>query len=589
MRVRQEDKRTLQRLIKLFKPYKKNIIIIFICMLSSAVVNTLVPIISKRIVDDGLIQNNFNLLIKLVALSLLLVLIDQGIGFIETRYRVLISSIMPYELSKRAFKQTMKLKLGYFNNTNSAAIMNNINMDVGNISKIANSNLFFIVSQVFKMIGGIVGLFIIDWKLTLVVLAVLPVKYKLVKLLAKQRQKLFSEYMEANSDYSEWYGDTVAGVREVKLLGIDRLKTGEFIKKQRRLIKVDIKMNVLDKLNELSESVLFEIITGLLYILGAYMILKANFTVGGLMAFITYSVYVTTPISAILNIGYTFSDVIPSAKRFFEFLDTDREKELGKTFLDLPFESLKFENVSFQYSEENKVLKGISFEIKKGEKVAVIGSNGAGKTTLINLLLRFLEPDGGRILIDDIDIAHIRLREYRQMISVVSQNAYLFNTTVRENIIPFSKNNDIKLRMIAKKSRIEDLIEELPQKYDTFVGSNGANLSGGQRQKIAMARAIAKESKILVLDEATSNYDIESEMEMADLIVNQLEDKTVLMVTHKLPILKALDKIVFIEDGKVAALGKHEELYQNNKVYRDIINNFNQDFKEKSDTYSLSI
>lgn len=593
MRIKEEDKKTLKKLLLLFKPYIKNIIIIFICMIASAGVSTLIPLISRQIVDNGLINNDFTLLIKLVLASFLLVITDEGVGLIETRYRVLISSMMPYELSKKAFKHLLKLNTGYFNNTNYAEIMNNINMDVNNISRIADRNLFFIVAQVFKMIGGVIGLFLIDWKLTLIVLAVIPVKYKIVKILAVKRQEIFTRYMDTYSDYSSWYGDAISGVKEIKLMGIDRVKTGQFIKKQREIIKTDIKMNILDKVNELSETVLFEIVTGLLYILGAYLIFNANFTVGGLIAFITFCIYVTAPISSILNIGYSFSDILPSSKRFFDFLEMEQEESGEKSSNRIDHNrlkgNLKFENVTFQYSDKSEILKNINFEVHKGEKVAIIGSNGSGKTTLINLLLRLLKPGRGRILLDDTDISTIRLREYRQLISVVSQDAYLFNTTVKENIIPFSGKNDIKVLRAAIESKIEDFIETLPQKYDTLVGSNGANLSGGQRQKIAMARAIARKSEILVLDEATSNYDIESEIEMTDTIISHLKDKTVLIITHKLPILKAVDKIIFIENGRIAGFGKHDELYAKNKMYRDVIGSFNKDSNEEKDNYSLIV
>jgi ATP-binding cassette subfamily B protein len=585
MRIKQEDKKILKKLLLLFKPYVKNIIIILICMIASAGISTLIPLLSKQTVDSGLMKNNFSLLIILVAASFLLVMADQGIGLIETRYRVLISCMMPYELSKRAFKHLMKLNISYFNNTNYAEIMNNINLDVGNISKVSDRNLFFIVTQVFKMLGGVVGLFIIDWKLTVIVLAIIPVKYKTVKFLAAKRQKTFTGYMEAYGDYSSWYGDTISGIKEIKLMGIERVKTGQFIRKQKSIIKTDVAMNILDKINELSETVLLEIVTGLLYIIGAYLILHARFTVGGLIAFITYCVYVIGPISAVLNIGYSFSDIFPSAKRFFGFLDMEHEesgnKAAGIIDINKVQGNIKFDNVEFQYSEENKILKNINFEIHKGEKVAIIGSNGSGKTTLINLLLRILKPGSGRILLDGTDIGTIRLKEYRQLISVVSQDIYLFNTTVKENINPFSSGNDIKVRTASRKSRVDGFIEELPLKYDTVVGLNGANLSGGQKQKIALARAIAKDSKILILDEATSNYDMKSEIDMIDLVMNGLKGKTVLMITHKLPVLKAADKIIFVENGRVGDCGKHDDLYLRNRVYRDIINSFNRKLDEK--------
>lgn len=576
-----ENKEIFKKLIFLFKPYIKRIAGILLCMLLSAGINILIPLISRRIVDDCILKDNFYLLVKLVFSSFLLVLTDQSIGMLETRFRSHISAMMPYELSKMAFKHILKLNIRYFNNTNFAEIMNNINMDVNNISRISDRSLFFIVAQMFKMAGGLTGLFLIDWKLATLVLVIIPAKYIIVKVLARKRMKLFTKYMEVNREYSAWYGDTISGIKEIKLLGIDKVKTGEFIKRQRDIVKFNIKMNILDRFNELSETVLFEIFTGLLYILGAYQIFHSNFTLGGLMAFITYSVYVTAPISAILNIGYNFSNVIPSAKRFYEFMEMEcegtsiheRRKNVAN---EKVIGNIKYENVSFSFDNKKNVLRDISFEILNGQKIAVIGANGSGKTTLVNLLLRFFQPTKGKILLDGKDISNIPLKQIRSLISVVSQDIYLFNATVRENILPRSSGTDMRVYKAAKDSQIHDFIESLSQKYDTRVGVNGANLSGGQKQKIAMARAIARDTKILILDEATSSYDMESEINTIDLIMNQLKNKTVIMITHKSQILKAVDRIIMIENGSIADVGTHGELYSRNNGYRDILDNYNQ-------------
>lgn len=577
--IKSEDKKVLMRIVHLYKPYIKNIVVITLCMVVSAAISTILPLLSKNIVDKGLIENNFSLLIKLVLASIFLVLADQGIGFLEIRYRLYVSLMIPYELSKKAFKHTMKLDMKYFNSTNYGEIMNNLDMDVENISKIADSSIFFIITQVFKIIGGVIGLFLIDWKLTLVVLAIIPVKYKVVKILAKKKQEHFIKYMEVRQEYSSWYGDTLSGVKELKLMGLERMKTGEFIKQQRKLFKEEISINILDKLNEVSETVMFEIITGLLYILGAYFIIGAKFTVGGLMAFITYSAYVTTPISAVLDIGYDFSNIIPSAKRFFKFIDMEPEEstQAGKKRVtcDMIEGNIKVENLSFAYEDGKEILNNISFQINKGEKIAIIGSNGSGKTTIINLLLRVLKPTSGKIYIDDIDIDSISLKDYRKLISVVNQNPYLFNTTIKDNILPGSKDYE-KVYSSVKEIRIEDFIESLPEKYETIVGVNGANISGGQKQKIAMARAIAKDSKIMILDEATSNYDIESELSVIELILNRLVDRTVIMVTHKTQVLEVVDKIIFIENGEIVDIGKHDELYERSELYKELIDNFKE-------------
>ena len=221
------------------------------------------------------------------------------------------------------------------------------------------------------MIGAVIGLFIVDWRITLIVLTLIPIKYKVVKFLATRRMNTFKQYMIANSDYSSWYGDSISGIKEIKLMGMDRIKTGQFIKKQRKMIKADIRMNMLDKVNEFSEAIMIDLIVSIIYILGGYLIFNKGFTIGGLMTFITYSVYVTGPISAILNIGYSFS-YITHAKRFFEFIDMEQERKWRKTG-KMPIVSnvkayIRFENANFQYSEDNKLLNNINFVIKKKVK-----------------------------------------------------------------------------------------------------------------------------------------------------------------------------------------------------------------------------
>jgi ATP-binding cassette, subfamily B, bacterial len=577
MSLTTENKAIFKRLFSLLKPYFKKISIIFICIIASAGISMLFPLLSKQIMDNGLLVNNFSVVIRFSLFTLALVLIDQGIGLLETRYFSYVSSIFQYSLLKKAFKHLLKLKLQYFNNTNFSEIMSNIGMDVGYISRICDKGTFIIISQVFRIIGGIIGLLLIDWKLTIVVILITPIRYFTVKLLAKKRLAMFKEYMEYNRSFSAWYGDTISGIKEIKLWGIDRIKIGEFIKKQRDIVKINIKMAFLDKFNECSESIVFQGISSTLYILGAYMVFNKGVTIGGLFAFLTYSSFVLGPISAILNIGYNFSNIIPSAKRFFEFLDMeteveDKQKKLVRLSNNQIKGRIKFENVSFSYINGEKVLDNINLEINPGEKIAIIGTNGCGKSTIINMLLRFYTPQEGKISIDGININEIKLRDYRNLISVVSQDLYLFNTTIEENISIASKVDDFKVSKAAIKSGAHDFIKEMPFKYKSEVGRNGSKLSGGQRQKIAVARALIEESKILILDEATANYDVESEAYLNELLVKDFKDSTVLVISHKPDILTKVDRIWVVYAGNITEYESYNDFKSNCIDYTNFIN-----------------
>jgi len=305
------------------------------------------------------------------------------------------------------------------------------------------------------------------------------------------------------------------------------------------------------------------------------MVAGKSFTIGGMFAFVTYSTYVMAPISAILNIGYNFSGIIPSAKRFFNFLDMECEvdkndRNLARISNRIIRGNIIFENVSFSYKEDEEILNKTNFEINPGEKVAIIGANGSGKSTLINLLMRFYKPKSGKILMDGIDINYIKLSDYRSTISVVSQDLYLFNTTIEENICVGSKVNESKVRKAAKESSADEFIQEMPMKYKTNVGKNGAKLSGGQKQKIVMARAFERNTKILVLDEATSSFDMESEAYVNELLNMNFKDKTVIIISHKPDILKKVDKILLLKCGKVIQYNGYYELMNSDMKYGEI-------------------
>lgn len=581
MLVNEENRAIISRLFKLLKPYINKISGIFICIVASTGISMLFPMLSKQIMDNGLLVQDFGVVIKFSLFTLGLVLIDQGIGIFETKYFSYVNAMFQYSLLKTAFKHLLKLKLQYFNNINFSEIMGNIGMDVGNISRICDKGTFIIISQVFRIIGGVVGLLIIDWKLTIVVVLIVPIRYFTVKILAKKRKAMFKQYLEYNRDYSSWYGDTISGIKEIKLWGIDRIKTGEFIKKQRKIVKMNIRLAFLDKFNEYSESIVLQGINSIIYILGAYLVFKNGLTIGSLFAFLTYSAYVLGPISAILNIGYNFTNIIPSAKRLFEFLDMeteadDKQKKLVQIGDSQIRGRIKFENVSFSFRDDEKVLNNINIEINPGQKIAIIGANGCGKSTLINLLLRFYKPQDGRIFLDGIDINELNLREYRNLISVVSQDLYLFNTTIEENISIGLKADKLKIDGAAKKSGAYDFIKEMPLKYKSEVGRNGSKLSGGQRQKIAMARAFARESKLLILDEATANYDMESESYVNQMLTTDFGNRTIIVISHKPDILSMVDKIWVMDSGRINEYKNYNDFESNCSEYKDFL------YKEKS-------
>lgn len=562
------NREAVRKLLALLKDYTKIISIIFGCLLISTVLNLCVPLLSRRIMDDGFIGGNKELLIKLVLCSLMVYLVISVIDIIKEKNRINISAKIQYSLSEQAFSHLMKMKASYFNNKNYAEILNNINVDIGNMTSIADGGVFFVVTQAFSMTGGVIGLFILNWRMTILVLLFIPIKYVVMKKFAKQRKKVMDDFINDSQKYARWFGDTIGGVREVKLFGILNYKHAEFSQKQSKVVERQKKLNILSQWNNIIDTTLVQILVTVIYIIGANLVFKFQLSVGSVFAFITYSAYVTGPISAILNIGYLLSGIIPSTKRYYEFMNLQEETDKGK-LIKPEFGNLKLEEVFFSYETDKPILTDVNIEIPKGSKTVLIGKNGSGKSTIINLLTRMYEPTAGQIKLKGVNIFEITLESYRNMISVVSQQIYLFNDTIRNNICIYKKVSDEVIETACKDSGLEDFLKEVSLDY--VVGQNGAMLSGGQKQKIALARALVHDKPIIIFDEVTSNTDVYSEHQINGLLHTRLKEKTVIIITHKQEILQDVDQIVMLKDGAVVGTGKYDDLVINNAEFKDML------------------
>ncbi len=543
------NKEAIRRLIVLISNYKKTIAVIMICLTFSTGLNLCVPLLSSSIMDDGFIGGNKPLLVQLVLCSFAVYIVCSAINLLKEKMRIDISAKIQYFLSEHSFSHLMKMNVSFFNNKNYAEIFDNINVDIGNMTSIADESVFFVFTQAFSMAGGIIGLFILDYRMTILVLLFIPIKCIIMKYFAKKRKQLIDNFIHENQKYAGWFGDTVGGIREVKLFGIFDDKHKEFSDKQMQVINSQKKVYLLSQWNSTIDTILVRILTTLIYIVGANMVFNMQLSVGNVFAFITYSAYVTGPISAILNIGYLLSGVIPSTKRYYEFMELDEEVANADAVVLPKYGDIELQKISFSYDKEKMVLKDISLLIPQGSKIAFIGKNGSGKSTIIDLLLRMYEPTEGRILLSGSNIADMELEKYRNMISVVSQDIYMFNDTIRNNICLYRQVEDKKVLDICEDSGLMDFITEVSLDYQ--VGQNGTRLSGGQKQKIALARALLYNRPIVVFDEATSSTDEYSEQQINSLLHTKLKDKTVIVVTHRINILNEMDQIVELDDGSV--------------------------------------
>lgn len=562
------NKEVVKRLLLLLNRYRKTIIVIVGCLFISTGLNLCIPLISKKVMDDGFIGGNKRLLLALVLISMVIYVINSIIDIIKEKKRVDISAKIQYFLSEQSFSHLMKLRVDYFNNTNYAEILNNINTDIDRMVSVADSSVFFVITQAFSMIGGIIGLFIIDFRMTILVILFIPVKFVVMEYFAKKQKQIIDELIQRNQKYARWFGDTIGGVREVKLFNIFDKKQEEFAHNQKDIIEKQKQIDMVSQWNVIIDNIMVQFLSTLLYILGANLEFELQLSIGSVFAFITYSAYVTGPISSILNIGYYLSGIIPSTIRYYTFMDLEEETDSGKN-AELSLDDLKLEQVSFAYEKDKYILKNVGILFAKGSKTAIIGRNGSGKTTIINLLTRMYEPSRGKILLGAENIFELPLSEYRNMVSVVSQQIYLFDDTIRNNICLYKQIGDAMIEAVCKDSGLEEFIKEVSLDY--VVGQNGAMLSGGQKQKIALARALIHDKPIVIFDEATSNTDAYSEQQINGLLNTKLKKKTVIVITHKKEILRKVDQLVVLKGGVVIDIGAYNELISKNDELKIIM------------------
>lgn len=565
-----KDKIYIKKLLYNLKQYRFNIILIIICLLASTLLNLVLPLFNKRMIDYGFMKNDLKVILTFCSLILLFSLLMFTLDFIRERIRINISAKTKFKLHKDALDHLLKINVDYFNKKNCNEIFNNINTDINNMLLIVNSATFFIISQFFSVVGGLIGLFIISKELTLMVIIFIPIKLIILKYLSNKRYKLTKDYINYNSNYSHWFDDNLHAFKEIRLFGLQPYKLHEFEEKQKTILDTDVKINLLDIIRNFFDKSIAQLLIFLIYIIGAILMLDLKLSFGSIFAFINYSVYVIAPISSILGIGYILSGIMPSTKRYYALFEEKAEYDIDNTSTKKTnvCREIKFKNISFSY-DKKPVLTNINFTIGRHEKVALVGLNGSGKTTILNLLQRFYEPDSGEILLDGININSLNLHKYRDLFSMVSQETYLFDTTIEKNIKLYSKPEDLHYRQVVKDSQLSDKSITLCDEY--FVGRNGTKLSGGQRQKISLARALIRNRPILILDEATSQVDNYSEDRINALLKTKLKDNMVLLVTHRTDILKNMDKIIVIDEGRICAIDNHNTLRETSHIYNDII------------------
>ncbi len=565
-----ERKGHLVRLFRYLVPYWRYILGALLLAFLGALLNLALPWLVEKTIDRALLEKNLRLLV-FIALGIVGIFFVKGVAsYVQSFWVSLAGFRVITRLRSELYQHLHHLSVAFFQENPPGEIISRMTSDIAVLQNFFSSALVTMLMDLLLFLGSVMFLFFIHWKLALLSVVVFPLVGLCVDILGK-RIRGFSHLLQSRvAALTSLVERTVTGIKVIQSYVSGHYEVEKFERENEMNFYLAMKQAKARALfNPLVELVASCGVTAVIWY-GGREVIRGFLTPGQLIAFLGYLVIASSPLSRFSSGFQLFQQGLASLERIFEFLDTApfvAEDDNGVELREFR-ERISFRNVSFSYKGE-KILRNFSLDIRKGEKVGIVGPSGAGKTTIINLLLRFYDPDEGCIEIDGIDIRKIKLSSLRSLIGVVLQDALVLGGTVRENILYGNLNaSEEDIQRASQKARAHEFIMQLEHGYDTDVGEAGCRLSGGQRQRIAIARAFLKNSPILVFDEATSNLDPESERYILETIAQIEEDKTVIIVAHSLRMVKDLDRIVLVADGEVQGEGTHEALLRSHPLYQ---------------------
>ena len=556
-------KNSYSRLLFFVKPYIKRLIFAVFCMIVAAAAYLVVPWLIKNVVDEVLDDKNMAML-NLIVVGILLIFLIRGFATYGQTYNMsYIGQRIIIDVRESIFKHLQRLSLAYFDRRKTGVIMSNLTNDVAALQTAVVDNLISLITESVTLIGSLVSMLLIDWRLTLVTFVVVPVVFVIINVFGKRLRLAGHDVQGRIADITALLQETISAIRVVKSFAREDFELKRFQRENENNFRAVIGATKLTSL--LSPMVEFSAAIAVAVILwyGGYSVIQGSITAGSLIAFLIYAINLSNPVKRLSQVYGSIQKALAAADRVFEILDTKSdvvEAQNAKVLPDIKG-NVQFSNVSFSYGDDKMALQGFNLSVRAGESIALVGPSGAGKTTLANLLPRFYDVTDGAIYIDGEDIRNVTFKSLREQIGLVPQETVLFNATVKENILYGRLDaTDEEVYEAAKAANVLEFIEKMPDGLDTIVGERGSSLSGGQRQRVAIARAILKNPKILILDEATSALDTESEKLVQEALECLMKGRTAFIIAHRLSTVKNAEQIVVLKHGELVEQGTHDEL-----------------------------
>ena len=576
-----------RRILRLFRPYRTRLAIVLAMVVFSAGISMLNPFLVKWALDEGLLKHNDTILTETVLGMIGVAIVSQAMSVWQTYISNAVGQRVMHDLRAAVYHQLQKMSLAFFTRTRTGEVQSRISNDIGGLDNVITSTATGIASNVTTVIGAIVAMCILNWKLALISLFFVPPSVMLTRQVGKVRRRITGEQQRRLADMSALVAESlsVSGIMLGKTMGRGDDLADRFTVESRGIADLEVRARMAGRWTMASIQFVFSVTPALIYWFAGQHFVGSSIQIGTVVAFTTLQTRLLFPIQSLLGASTDIEASLALFDRIFEYIDLPIDIVEAPNPVELDPErvvgEVRFEGVSFRYGGAAEPQVGstgwtvhdIDMTVAAGTRTAVVGETGAGKTTLGYLAARLYEPQRGRITIDGVDIRDVSLDSLAATVGVVSQETYLLHESVRENL-RFARPDatDEEIEEAARTARVHDLIASLPDGYDTIVGERGYRFSGGEKQRMAIARTVLRNPPVLILDEATSALDTQTEAAVQAELERLAEGRTTITIAHRLSTVRDADQIVVLDGGSIVERGTHDELMERGGFYWNLVN-----------------
>ena len=567
----------LRRIFAYLVPYWKQLLVVLGCIVLSSVLGLLPSVLTGRIIDEGLIGRSLNALVRLILLSLAVTLGSNLIRVAESYLNNWIAQHIAFDMRNKMYQHLQRMSQRFFTGSSQGDIITRMTSDISGVERVITNTFTSILSNSITLVAAVIIMFRQNWILALVGMLVVPLFTIPTRRAGKTRWTLTREAQQCNDEINGILNETlsVSGQLLVKLFGREDYEYGRYKDVNRRMIRLNIRERMAGQWFMMILTTFTSIGPMLLYLVGGVLMMKydATLTVGDITVLVALLGRMYGPVNTLLNLQVEWIRSMALFTRIFEYYDMPVEIQNPENPV-VPAQAkgrVEFRNVSFAYEPGRPILKDVSFTLESGRSIAIVGPSGSGKSTMANLIPRLYDVTGGQVLFDGVDVRDLDLNALRGSVGIVSQETYLFNGTIRENLL-YARPDATEAQLIdaCKKANIYDFIQAQEKGLDTLVGNRGLKLSGGEKQRVSIARVLLKDPALLIFDEATSSLDSISEARIQEAIDPIIAQRTSILIAHRLSTILAADEILVVKDGRIVERGAHQDLMKAGGVYAEL-------------------